>query len=304
MNPMNNDHNGYTLVELIIALSISITVIGWIYSFLASYQKSHNVQVMINEMNQNVRVAMNTITSEIRLAGFKTGSFGSAFRQNISLWVNDFLPTEPYTVNMTDKLVIMDGNTASDMVTFIYADRSPTSLKDQAIKDDINIVIFLSSQLVSKKFAVGNVIYIGNGAEAGPSLEYAIIRQINGQTLDIDTDPGTDLVYEGLKNTYRAGTEVGLMNLVSYAVFDDENDPQNNNHNPGCPILKRRVNNKSMLAIAADIETLKFNQIAPDRLEVTIVGRTSAERSSFRETGYGDYHRRRTLISSVNIRNN
>ncbi|MGE0086143.1 MAG: PilW family protein [Desulfococcaceae bacterium] len=60
---------GFTLIELIIALLISTVVMIAIYLTFASQEKSQMTQKQITEMQQNIRAAMHIMSNEIRLAG-------------------------------------------------------------------------------------------------------------------------------------------------------------------------------------------------------------------------------------------
>lgn len=69
--------DGFTLVELLAAILISGIVLAGIYSVFISQQKAFSIQDRIAEMNQNSRSAMDLMTRQIRLAGYKpaTASF-------------------------------------------------------------------------------------------------------------------------------------------------------------------------------------------------------------------------------------
>ena len=60
---------GFTLVELLVAMAISGVIMAAVYSSFYSQQKSYNAQQQVVEMHQNIRVAMFRIAKEIRLAG-------------------------------------------------------------------------------------------------------------------------------------------------------------------------------------------------------------------------------------------
>ena len=60
---------GFTLIELMIAVLISTVVMIAIYLTFASQEKSQITQKQITEMQQNIRAAMHIMSNEIRLAG-------------------------------------------------------------------------------------------------------------------------------------------------------------------------------------------------------------------------------------------
>lgn len=65
-------NSGFTLVELLATLLISGIVLGGIYSVFVSQQRAFAAQEQISEMSQNIRTAMDLMTREIRLAGYRT----------------------------------------------------------------------------------------------------------------------------------------------------------------------------------------------------------------------------------------
>jgi len=63
-------NKGVTLIELLIALVISSILIAALYRVFISQQKTYTVQEQVADMQQNVRVGINRMMSEIRMAGF------------------------------------------------------------------------------------------------------------------------------------------------------------------------------------------------------------------------------------------
>ena len=61
---------GFTLTELVVAMSISGIVAAGIYSTFYSQQKSYITQEQIATMQQNIRAAMYIIGRDIRMAGY------------------------------------------------------------------------------------------------------------------------------------------------------------------------------------------------------------------------------------------
>ncbi|MBW2034775.1 MAG: prepilin-type N-terminal cleavage/methylation domain-containing protein [Deltaproteobacteria bacterium] len=66
---MQDNRNGFTLIELMIAMAISLIVMAGIYSAYQSQQKSHDIQIQVAAMQQNLRAAMFYMEREIRMAG-------------------------------------------------------------------------------------------------------------------------------------------------------------------------------------------------------------------------------------------
>lgn len=62
--------SGFTLVEVLIAMSISLVVITALYSAFTLQYKHINVQEQVAEMQQSARVAMDRMIKDIRMAGY------------------------------------------------------------------------------------------------------------------------------------------------------------------------------------------------------------------------------------------
>lgn len=81
MNSVKNNGNrdkGFTIVELIIAIGISGIVLAAIFSIYKLQQQHYTAQLDVTEMQQNIRGALNLITSDIRMAGFDQEGSGAA----------------------------------------------------------------------------------------------------------------------------------------------------------------------------------------------------------------------------------
>jgi type IV pilus assembly protein PilW len=65
-----NLQQGFTLVELLVAMAMAGIVIGAIYSTYKSQQDSYIAQEQVAEMQQNLRAALYMMARDIRMAGF------------------------------------------------------------------------------------------------------------------------------------------------------------------------------------------------------------------------------------------
>ncbi len=72
-------NQGFTIVELLVGMVVSLLAMGAIYSTFLSQHKSYLVQGEVAAMQQNLRAAMFYMQREIRMAGcdpLDTGNFG------------------------------------------------------------------------------------------------------------------------------------------------------------------------------------------------------------------------------------
>ena len=74
----NDNNNGFTLIEILVALALTGIVMGAIYSAYHSQQKTYIIQESVAEMQQNLRAAMYLMTREIRMAGYDPRGTASA----------------------------------------------------------------------------------------------------------------------------------------------------------------------------------------------------------------------------------
>jgi len=68
---------GFTIIELLAGILISAVILAGLYSVFFSQQEAFSAQEQVAEMNQNIRAALDLMTREIRLAGYKNST--SAF---------------------------------------------------------------------------------------------------------------------------------------------------------------------------------------------------------------------------------
>jgi type IV pilus assembly protein PilW len=67
---VTKNHQGFTLVELMITLAMSAIIVSAIYSAYIIQQKTYYTQGQVVEMQQNIRAGLELMSSEIRMAGY------------------------------------------------------------------------------------------------------------------------------------------------------------------------------------------------------------------------------------------
>jgi type IV pilus assembly protein PilW len=72
MISLQKRQKGFTLIELLLALSISSILIAAAFRTFTSQHKVYEVQSDVMEMQQGVRVAMDILVRDIRMAGFNS----------------------------------------------------------------------------------------------------------------------------------------------------------------------------------------------------------------------------------------
>jgi len=73
-----NKENGFTLVELLIAMTIGLIMLAALSSTFLMQRKIYDVQEQIVEMVQTTRAAMDMMTMEIRMGGYDPSGLANA----------------------------------------------------------------------------------------------------------------------------------------------------------------------------------------------------------------------------------
>jgi type IV pilus assembly protein PilW len=70
-NPLKNSRSGFTLIELLVAIAIAGIALGAIYSVFASAQKTSTSNEVTARVMQSLRISMDLMESDIRMAGLR-----------------------------------------------------------------------------------------------------------------------------------------------------------------------------------------------------------------------------------------
>jgi type IV pilus assembly protein PilW len=65
----NHDNKGLTLLELMVAIAVSSIVMGTVYTFYTYQTRSYNTQQLTVDMQEGLRVALELMQGDLRLAG-------------------------------------------------------------------------------------------------------------------------------------------------------------------------------------------------------------------------------------------
>jgi prepilin-type N-terminal cleavage/methylation domain-containing protein len=274
---------GLTLIELLVAMAISAILIAAIYQTFIGQQKTYTVQEQVVDMQQNVRVAINKMMREIRMAGFG----------NVSNVLPNFTAKDgPFNniINPSNNKNNVGQN--EDQITIIGAFEKVSTL---ATDHTIGTNVIQLSVLPKDSFNLENRKYICIGG-----LESHTITNIDESKKEITLNGN-------LITSHKSGTPVFKVKAITYKL----------NLQKGVPVLERKDNTDGGGGqdIAENIENLQFRYILEDggesdtpadpskirMIRVVVTARTRMPDPEFKG-GAGGF-RRRTITSNIHVRN-
>ncbi|UCG22584.1 MAG: PilW family protein [Deltaproteobacteria bacterium] len=123
-----NLQQGFTLVELLVAMAMAVIVMAALYSTFKSQQDSYVSQEVVAEMQQNLRAALYMMARDIRIAGYDPSELADAGivsagsnSINFTFDINDGIDNDADgTVDEIDEPIISDGDVtdANENITY------------------------------------------------------------------------------------------------------------------------------------------------------------------------------------------
>jgi prepilin-type N-terminal cleavage/methylation domain-containing protein len=267
------NRKGITLIELLVALAVSGILLAGIYRTFVSQQHTFTVQDQVVDMQQNVRLAINRMTRELRMAGY--GRMDATF----------------FGAGKVHGIYQHAVNPVGNSVTVVGGYQALTTLSANAAGGSKTILVNDASG-----FNTGLKQYISiNGTE---SLQ---IQKITGN--QIDFKGGTQLSEDHL-----AGEPVFLIMAITYSIgmFEGKSSLlRDDNLGQGPQPVAENIENLRFRYVMNDGTTLdvvpaaRFDDIR--MVQVILVART--DRIDPELTKAGDGFRRRTLNSNIQMRN-
>lgn len=273
---MPSKSKGVTLIELLIALVISSILIAALYRTFVGQQKIYGVQEQVADMQQNVRVAINRMMSEIRMAGF--GSVGDVLSQvgGVNGFTDVILPNANALtiVGGFRQMSTLAANAAGGQNKITLANETAASEFDGAAQRYISIGGLQSNTVQSR---AGAVLTLDKHLRATYPVGTPVFK-IHAITYGIRNDGGVLVLFRDLyPNTAITRRDTVAENIedVQFEYFDDANPP-----------------NQLALPIA-DPGIIRM-------IRVTVRATTKMADPDFKG---GDGFRRRTIASNIQIRN-
>ena len=208
-----SQESGLTLIELMVALAVGLVIIGAAFSMLVMSQKATTVNDQVVETQQNVRLAMELLAQDVRLASYNyvanapgaptvgacSVTNGTVLRP-VGLRPGDQNPAGPDTGSDSISMVVP---VLTDTVTpwVLSAGVGGTGI-DPVPFNTLPIAAAAITDMVSQGLVVGSVVSIGGGGVRAVSA-------VNATSLTLSSN---------IEGKFPAGTRVFLLQCVTYAV--------------------------------------------------------------------------------------
>ena len=276
LNRTLKNKNGVTLIELLIALVISALLIAALYRTFIGQQKTYIVQEQVVDTQQNVRVAINKMMRDIRMAGF--GGVDSVL--NLAGGVNSY--TQPITAAPTTITIVGGFKQIKD------SNGNPITVS--SIGPGANQITLSVSTGEFDGAAHGYISIGGLGS-------YIVQNQPVGTTnvLTLDRDP---------TNINPVGAFIFKVQAITYDI-NALMLRRNENTGGGAQPLAENIENLGFRYFDGGTPTTPPQETADlakiRMIEVTVTARTNISDPDYKG-GVGGY-RRRQIASNIHVRN-
>lgn len=266
------EDKGVTLVELMIALMMSGILIAALYRTFVGQQKTYTVQEQVADMQQNVRVSIHRMMSEIRMAGFGN--------------VNNVLGGG---VNGFTQVITPNNNTLTIVGGFkqVKRDNGDPILINSVGKDPTG------KNTLTLNYATDNFDGVKHHFISIGGLESNTVASRSGSVLTLNLP---------LKLIPKANTPIFKIQALTYdlGISDGKNVLRRNENTGGNP-----------QPLAENIENVQFEYFdangnptgIPSNIRMVRVTVTARTDMSDPEFAGGDGYRRRQIASNIYVRN-
>jgi type IV pilus assembly protein PilW len=287
-------NSGFTLVELLIALSLGGVLVSAIYGLFILQNKSYVAQNNVADMQQNARIAMSIMSGDFRMAGFGFSMNGDYSRAG----GNTYAVTPTNSSNTPDSVTIRYGVDPTPNV--------PVTLTNAMANSTV------TSMVVSNTagFQVNGYIILSDGQNASQRQVTAVN---NSTTLTLASVSPNIFPTGG----FSAGTRIFNLRQVSYRVSNN--------------VLQNQTDGVTWVDMVNNIEDLQLayqgsttpagtwvdnpspvDQTTVNAVQINLLSRSNDIDSNVtglrpllrdHAVGSSDHFRRKLLTSTVRIRN-
>jgi prepilin-type N-terminal cleavage/methylation domain-containing protein len=204
MRFIKSNKAGFTIIELMVAVAISLLAVAAVYSSFIIQQRSLTSQDQVAETQVASKISFDMVVDEVRNAGF-------GFPAAETVDINNFSSTVTDCDNC-------DGN-GTDAITFTGGFRQLAELAEPAVTGLHTIRL---SYTGSPKFNLTDSRFITfDGVGFAEIINCALE---SGDDDNAKCDEGVFALDRGINKPYPAGRPVYLVEDVTYCVVTDQND--------------------------------------------------------------------------------
>lgn len=198
---MKKNFQGFTLVEMILGLSLALLVTSIIISIYLAAEKNFRLQTVLSNIQENARTAMSFLDSDLSMAGY----------MGCAKLTDDFpiTSTTPFSLKNNNKILI-EGNTRTNSITVIHANVDHADLTRDMIT---NSVLYTSLEPVFKQ---DDILIISNCKSADIFQVKNIINLQNEQKI---------IPQQELSTLYDKNSEVSKLQINKYYIADTLRGP-------------------------------------------------------------------------------
>ena len=188
--------NGFTLVELLVSMSIGMVILAAVTTTFMSQTRIYNAQEQINEMQQNARGVLDILSRELKMAGYKPngGGFNGVTYSTTQLMVQADLNSDG---------AISTSSTANEQITYAF---------DSANQRITRAVGSGSAQILAEHISAFTFDYL-NSTGAATTVS-ANIRQVSITVTAKTAKPDPNFTSDGGYRTYTMSTTITPGNLA------------------------------------------------------------------------------------------
>ena len=285
---------GFTLVELMVVMVIFFFIIAAVLKAYTTQHRASVIQAQVSDAQQNVRVAMDFLSKEIRMAGFgkPTGAV-NGFSDAISPAINNDATNGNNVLNGTDQITIVTGY------------RQISTLSSAATQGATTVILNGNGDT----FDTGTKKYVC--IDATSQNDNYVVSGAASSSLTISP---------ALTRDYKQGAGVFLVKAITYSVNDARVLTRNENTGGGSQTIATNIEDlqcayqladgtwSNAPAIPGDIRAVRINVLARTRLEDHNPGQSGTigrivDVEDHDVNNLTDGFRRRLLTSVVEVRN-
>ena len=206
----DEDSRGFTLIEVLISMAITIVVMGAVFGLLTRGQRSFQREPQVAELQQNARTALDMVSKDVLQAGAG-------------------LPVEfPSFTTTAINANVGDGGTGPDVIEIVGSSSSAGEMyyaPEPVVNFDGTTNVTLG--LAATGLEVGNLVVVYDNNELNPNWVMAFVTTVvNGSapdesTVTLDATYGTAVVPGGYSNN-PDGFTTGFITRVSVVQYSTQ----------------------------------------------------------------------------------